>query len=452
MRFGFNFLYKINMAKKGIDLYTAAAIVIANMIGTGVFTSLGYQTVDIKSIFALLMLWIVGGIIAFCGALAYGELAAMMPRSGGEYYYLGKIYHPLVGFLSGWVSATVGFAAPIAAAAMALGKYTTSVLPTVNGTILAIIVVLILTVIHSADVALGSKFQKISTAVKVVLIFIFIVAGFFTSTPQAITILPEKQDWSLLFSAPFAISLIYVSYAYSGWNASAYLANEIENPKKNVPKSIFFGTLLVMVAYALLNFVFLYTVPVSELAARQAADFSKPLEVGYLSAGYIFGTTGGKIMGMMIALLLVSSVSSMIFAGPRVTQAMGEDIPLLKKLAQKNSKGIPIYAILLQSAITIVLILTSSFDAIITYVGFTLSLFTFLTVLGLFILRVKQPQAERPYKAWGYPITPIIFLSLTLWTIIFLLKEKTTESLAGLVTLVVGVLIYLLDKSMYARK
>ena len=228
-----------------------------------------------------------------------------------------------------------------------------------------------------------------------------------------------------------------LSYAYSGWNASAYLASEVDNPKRNVPRSLFAGTFIVMLAYVVLNFVFLYTVPMSELSGQ--------LEIGYLSADYIFGKTLGGFMGMMIALLLVSSISSMIFAGPRVTQVMGEDIPLLKKLAFKNKKGLPVSAIVLQAIISIVLILTASFDAILNYVGFTLSLFTFMSVLGVIVLRFTKPDVERPYKAWGYPITPIIFLALTFWTLYFLMQGRPTESLYGLGTVLLGLVIYFID-------
>ncbi|MEO1653592.1 MAG: amino acid permease, partial [Bacteroidota bacterium] len=254
---------------------------------------------------------------------------------------------------------------------------------------------------------------------------------------QPITVLPLKGDMSQLFSASFAVSLVYVSYAYSGWNASAYLASEIANPRINVPKSLFIGTFIVMLAYVFLNFIFLYTVPTAEL--------SNKVEIGYISANFIFGKAVGGFMGMMIALLLVSSISSMIFAGPRVTQVMGEDIPLLSRLAWQNKKGLPVAAIILQSIITLILIFTASFDSIIKYVGFTLSLFTFMTVLGVFVLRINRPNAERVYKAWGYPLTPIIFLSLTLWTLVFLMREQPVESLFGLGTVALGLVIYFVD-------
>jgi APA family basic amino acid/polyamine antiporter len=422
------------MSKKEIGFYTATSIVIANMIGTGVFTSLGFQVLGTQSTFALLLLWVIGGVVALCGALSYGELAASMPRSGGEYHYLSKIFHPAIGFLSGWVSVTVGFAAPVALAAMALGSYSSKVFQGINPVILACGVVVALTLIHSTDLRMGSRFQNIFTFLKVTLIIVFISCGFIFGDGHALSLMPTEQTSIDLMSSSFWVSLVYVSYAYSGWNASAYMAGEIENPQRNLPRSLFRGTLVVMGLYLLLNFIFLYTVPTGELAGQ--------LEVGYLAADKIFGDTGGRIMGGVIALLLISSVSSMILAGPRVAQAMGEDIPLLRLFAVKTQKGIPVYAILLQSCITIVLILTSSFENVLTYVGFTLSLFTFLTVLGLFVLRIRKPELARPYKTWGYPVTPIIFLALTGWTMIFVFRDKPVESLYGLATVGSGLIIY----------
>jgi APA family basic amino acid/polyamine antiporter len=429
----------MSLNKKAIGFYTATSLVIANMIGTGVFTSLGFQLLGIHSVFSLLLLWIIGGVIALCGALSYGELGAAMPRSGGEYQYLSKIFHPLVGFLSGWVSVTVGFAAPTALAAMAMGLYAAKVFPGLSPIWLASSLVILLTLIHTLDMRVGRSFQNIFTSIKLILIVLFIISGFVFGAPQNISVWPDANSFKDILSPAFAISLIYVSYAYSGWNAAAYIAGEIENPQKNLPKALFRGTLIVMVLYLLLNFIFLYTVPMNELAGQ--------LEIGYISADKIFGITGGRVMGMIIALLLVSSVSSMIIAGPRVAQAMGEDIPMLNTLAAKNKKGIPAYAILLQSGITLVLILTSTFENVLTYVGFTLSIFSFLTVFGVFIYRKQNPNTPSPYRAWGYPFTPALFLILSLWIIVYTIYNRPMVSLAGGATLLVGVLIYFSSKN-----
>jgi len=419
--------------KLKISLYTATSIVIANMIGTGVFTSLGYQVIDIKSILPLILLWFIGGITALCGALSYSELAASIPRSGGEYHFLREIYHPSLGFVAGWVSATVGFAAPTALAAMALGKYANSVLPQFNPTFLAATVVIGTTALHATNKNFGSKFQNLFTTIKVVLIFLFILFGFFIETPQDISLMPVEGDFDILLSPAFAVSLIYVSYAYTGWNVAAYLTGEIEKPQRNVPRALIQGTALVMFMYVLLNYIFLYTAPISSLEGQ--------VEIGYISAIEIFGVTGGKIMGLTISLLLISTVSAMVFAGPRVMQVMGEDIKFFHFLSIKRN-DIPRNAVIFQGVLTLIFIFSSSFDQALTFAGFTLSLVTFLTVAGVFVLRIRKPELDRPFKIPGYPVTPIIFLVLVGWTLIFILRDKPTESIAGLLTVFAGLVIY----------
>ena len=426
------------MSTKFIGFYTATSIVIANMIGTGVFTSLGFQIMGIHSGFSLLFLWIIGGIISLCGALSYSELAACMPRSGSEYHYLSRIYHPAVGFLSGWISATVGFAAPVALAAMAMGGYVSKIYPEVNPLLIASSVVILLTVIHSLSIKTGSIVQNIFTSLKIILILFIIVSGFITATHETISFSPSGSSFKEVVSPAFAISLFWVSYSYSGWNASAYIAGEIDNPQKNVPKSLFTGTLFVTILYILLNFIFLYCAPMNEMAGQK--------EVGYIAAKHIFGTYGGNIIGLIIATLLVSSVSSMIIAGPRVSQMMGEDNSLLTFFSKKNSKGIPFVSIIIQAVISLVMIFTSGFEQVLIYVGFTLTIFTFMTVLGLFILRIRKPHLPRPYKTWGYPITPAIFLIVTLWILCYGFYVKRQESLIGLATAASGLFIYYLGK------
>ena len=417
-----------------ITFLTGAAIVIANMVGTGVFTSLGFQVLGIQSGFALLMLWLVGGLIALCGAVSYAELAAAMPRSGGEYHYLSQIYHPALGFLSGWVSATVGFAAPTALAALALGQYAKSVWPGLHPQWLSVAVVLALTLVHGSSTRLGSRLQIIITALKVAVLVLFIGAGMVVGEGQPISFVPDAAGWQALLSPAFAVSLVYVSYAYSGWNAAVYVTGEIENPRRNLSRILLAGTVIVLLLYVGLNYVFLRSTPIDGLKGQ--------LEVGFVAATSLFGPLGGRLMGGVIAGLLVSTISSMIFAGPRIVQTMGEDIPALHFLAPKSGAGIPVRALLLQTAITLAFILKPTFQGVLVYAGFVLNLFTFLTVLGLFVLRFRQPNLPRPYRAWGYPITPLIFLGLSGWTLAFILRDKPIESLYGLATLVIGALVY----------
>ncbi|RMG07747.1 MAG: APC family permease [Cyanobacteria bacterium J055] len=421
-----------------ISLLTAICLVVANTIGTGVFTSLGFQVIDLKSGFVLLVLWVVGGIFALCGALSYGELGAMMPRSGGEYRYLSEIYHPALGFLSGWLSVTVGFAAPIALAAMSFGKYLASAIPGLNADFvaepIAIIATICISLLHAQNLQIGEKFQDISTVLKVVLIFVFIACGLAISSPQPISFLPESGSWQQLFSTPFAISLVYVTYSYSGWNASVYLASELDRPEQNLPRSLFWGTIFVTALYVLLNFVFLYSTPIDRMAGE--------LEVGYIAATSIFGGWGANLMGLLIAIGLISSMSSMVLAGSRVTQAIGEDIPVFKILGKTNRQGVPHHAIFFQMAIVLVLTIASTFESVITYLSFTLTLSSCLTVLGVFVYRVTHPEIIRPYKTWGYPITPSIFFAIGLWILVFIFQDKPIESLAGLATILLGLPIY----------
>jgi APA family basic amino acid/polyamine antiporter len=417
-----------------VGLRTATFIVVANMIGTGVFTSLGFQAAAIDSAFVLLGLWVVGGVYALCGALCYGELAAAMPRSGGEYHLLSRIYHPAVGFLAGWVSVTVGFAAPIAAAAMALGKYASRVLPGLSPTLTALTVAVAVSLVHLFSFRIRKGFQDLATLFKLLLIIGLILSGLALAAPQPVAWAPRPADLSEFLSAPFAVSLVYVTYSYSGWNAAVYLAGEIKHPARNIPRSLLLGTLIVTALYLLLNFAFLYTTPTSVLAGQ--------VEVGYLAAGYIFGQQGARIMGLLISVGLVSAISSMVWAGPRVLLVVGEDLRSFRPLAPLNAHRVPQRAVLLQLAIVLTLILTSTFEQVITYLGFTLAMSTFLAVLGVFVHRARDPDAARPYRTWAYPVTPLVFLSITGWMLVYLLRHRPFESLAGVATLALGLGVY----------
>jgi APA family basic amino acid/polyamine antiporter len=439
------------MSDQKIGLFSATAIVVANMIGTAVWVSIGYQLMGLHSGFSLIMLWIVGGITALLGALCYGEIGAAFTRSGGEYNYLSQLYHPAVGFLSGFVSSTVAFAAPVAAAALALGAYAGKVFPTWDPRIIATAVVLVLTVIHSLSLKSGSRLQNIFTSAKVLLILFIIAAGLLAHRGGNTGFMPGKWSMMEILSGAFAVNLYFVSYAYSGWNAAAYLSNEIEQPQKNLPRALLLGTLIVSFLYILLNIVFLYVAPQGELAVQ--SDY-KVVEVGFVAANHIFGLAGGKIIALVIAVLLVSTVSSMIIAGPRVTMVMGEDIFLFRAFAKKNRNGIPSRAVIFQSLISLYFIYASTFDEVIKYIGFTLSLFTFLTVLGIFILRMRQKTAPPTYsyRTWGYPVTPILFLLLISWMLIYGFIYQPRPSIEGLITVACGLVIYFINKKITSKQ
>ncbi len=407
------------------------------MIGTGVFTSLGFQVGGLPSGFAILTLWIVGGVCAMCGALCYGELAAALPRSGGEYHFLSRVFHPAVGFLAGWLSATVGFAAPIAAAAMALGVYFAHVAPNTDPRLISVFVVIVVTLVHLGGTRLGSHFQIAATSFKVLLIVGLIVAGIAMSAPQPISFLPTARDPALIGSGSFAISLVYVMYSYAGWNASTYIAGEVRDPGRNLPRSLILGTAFVIVLYVALNAIFLRAAPMDELAGK--------LDVGQVAATRIFhGEAGGRIMAGLISFGLISSISAMTWAGPRVTMTMGEDVSGLKFLAATTAAGVPARAMVTQLAVVIVLLLTATFEKVVNYIQFSLTFCSFFTVLGVIVLRIREPDLPRPYKTWGYPVTPAIFLALSLWMMVFQLRDKPQESIAGLITMALGLAVYFL--------
>ena len=417
-----------------VGFFTACGIVIANIIGTGVFTSLGFQVTDIHSGFALLMLWIVGGVAALCGALCYGELSAALPRSGGEYHFLSEIYHPALGFMAGFISATVGFAAPIALAAMAFGRYFHGVFNFGSPVLLSFVLVWIVAIFHFGNLRLGSAFQNLWTLVKLLLIAALIGAGLLLHEKQPVTFLPHSGDTMSIFSGAFAVSLVWVMYSYSGWNASSYIIGEVKDPERNVPRSLLAGTVVVIAAYVLLNAVFLATTPESEMSGQ--------LEVGLIAGKHIFGENGGRVVGATICLGLISAISSMTWIGPRVTMSMGEDHWLLRFLGRKNSAGVPANAVIVQLLIVNLLLLTRSFELVVVYIQFALLLCSLLTVVGVIVLRIVQPNISRPYRVWFYPVPPIVFSAITIWMMIYLLRSKTTESVAGLVTALAGLLLY----------
>lgn len=424
---------------KKIGLFTATSLIIANMVGTGVFTSLGFQALGISSGFALVFLWVVGGVVALCGALIYGEIGSRFPESGGEYNYLSKIYHPALGFLSGWVSVTVGFSAPVAAASMAMSKYVAYIVPQLPKSVFAAGVVIFISVMHGIHFGIGKNFQNIFTTLKIALILVFILAGLFAKSDGDASFTLNAEASQSIFSAAFAISLYFVGYSYSGWNAAAYLAGEIENPQKNLPKALLIGTSIVALLYVLLNYVFLKVAPLSELKGQ--------VEVGAVAATHIFGKTNGNIMSVIIALLLVSSISAMVMVGPRVSEAMGKNYSIFAFLAKRRGNT-PMMAIFVQSSISLFFIFTATFDQVITYIGFTLNFFLFMTVLGVFVVRYKNnPPHYSGYKTLLYPVTPALFLLIETWVLIYGLIYKPFESQAGLVTVLSGLIVYYISKS-----
>jgi basic amino acid/polyamine antiporter, APA family len=413
---------------------TATAIVVADMVGIGVFTSLGFQVGDIKSGFALIMLWVVGGAVAICGALCYAELATMLPRSSGEYNFLRQIYHPAFGFVAGWLSATVGFAAPVALAAMAFGVYFKAIAPNAPPLPLGLAVTWLVAAVQLCGMRSGSAFHNAWTAFKLALIVIFIVAGFTVGDRQPISFAPQGGELPIMLSAPFAISLVFVMYSYSGWNAATYIVGEVRDPGRNLPRALLIGTAIVIALYVGLNAVMLATTPLTELAGQ--------IDVAQIAGQHIFGAAGARLIGGLISLGLVSSISAMMWIGPRVTMTMGEDGPLLRPFARKSKTGVPFIAILFQLAVANLLLLTDSFEKVLDFIQFSLTFCSFFAVLGVIKMRITHPDLVRPYRAWGFPVTPVVFLSLTAFMMYYLVVNRPLQSLGGFALMAAGLVIY----------
>lgn len=419
------------MARRKIGLIHATAIVVASMIGTGIFTTSGYTIAELDHPIWVLAVWAVGGLLALAGADVYAELGAMMPRAGGEYRYLRRAYHPAVGFLSGWVSLVVGFAAPIAASAMAFASYLGAVFEGVPVRASAILLIAAATALHMTSVTWGSRIQTVFTALKVLLLLLFVLGGLafgrgsFAHLSAPLTSPPPAE---------LAVSLVFVSFAYSGWNAAAYVAGEIERPERNLPRALLGGTASVLVLYLGLNVVFFYAAPPSVLAGE--------LEVGHLAAEALFGTRAATVLSLLISVALISSVSAMTMAGPRVYLAMAEDGLFFEALAREGRGGAPWASVALQGVLACLLAATATFDQLLVFIGFTLSLFSALTVIGAFVLRRREPEAPRPYRARGWPLTPLAFVALSLWMVVHAVASRPRESLAGLATMLLGLVLY----------
>jgi APA family basic amino acid/polyamine antiporter len=421
----------------GISLAAATAIVIASMVGTGVFTSLGFQLDGIPSGFPIIVLWLIGGVVSLCGAFCYAELGAMMPRSGGEYHLLAKAYHPLLGFLAGWVSITAGFAAPIAAAALAFGSYVHGIWPLLHAQHFATGLVLIVMLIQLCHVSFIGRFQLGFTVMKIVLIVVFVVGALKIGHANWALLMPKPGDGALFQTKPYAVSLVYVMYAYAGWNGAAYVVGEMRNARRNLPLALIFGTLGVTVLYVALNAVFLVSAPWPEMKGK--------LEVALTAARSIFGQSGGDAMGALIALGLVAHVSAMMFSGTRVMRVIGQDALLLSFLDRPNRRDAPWIAVVIMTCTSLGLMLTQTFDQLLIYIQGLLLISSLLCVLAVPWLRWRKPDLARPFRVPLYPLTPLVFALVTLWMLFALVYSRPTETAWGAATLIIGVVLYFLS-------
>src|SRR5258706_8988897 len=414
-------------------LSVGITLVIANMIGTGVFTSLGYQVGTLPSGFAILCLWGLGGVVALCGAFTYAEIAASFKKSGGEYYYLSQLFHPALGFAAGWISFLVGFAGTIFSVAIAIGEYAHDLVG-IPVKVIAAAAILLVSSIHWFGVRTGGIAQNMRPSLKLILITVFCNEPFFVTgiSFYNISFLPQPGDRDLILSAGFAISLVYVVYAYTGWNAAAYIAGNLEKPEKNLPRSLIIGTLVVMLVYLSLNGTFLYVASFGELNGKN--------DIGNVVAFKLFGATVGSVFAGLFSTALLSTLSAMTIAGPRVLEAMGEDYPRLKTFTTKNRFDMPYLAIIVQGGWSIFLVIVSSFKEIIQYISVSLSIFSMLTVIGIFMVRKKFPRSS--FRLPLYPLPPIFFIAVTCWMIYFEFTKNPMVIVYSVSTILSGLLVY----------
>jgi APA family basic amino acid/polyamine antiporter len=432
----------------------AAAIIVANVIGGGILFFPPIIAGNTPNTWAFLSTWIAGGFLAFCGAMAYAELAALRPRAGGEYVYLREAYGSLAGFLTGWTSFVAGFAGAMAASAMVIPLYLERFAPgaasstpwlhiplpylslTVsNQTLIAIAVVWLLAAIHIRGVGPGRVVSNGLTILKVAALLGFIALGLTASGARAAG--PSAADAGVVTTTGWFLGLIVVMFVYSGWNAAAYMAEEVRNPGRNLPLALALGTGAVTLIYVLINVLYLAVIPIQELVTVKGSVLD-------VAAERLLGVNAGNIMGIVSLISLAATVNAMTFAGPRVYFAMARDGLFLPAAARVHpTYKTPWISIASQAVWATVLILTGSLDALGNYVAFAITLFAGIAVAAVFVLRAREPNTPRPFKAIGYPITPAIFVLFSAVMVVNAIYREPRVTGLGLLVIAAGIPLYL---------
>lgn len=438
--------------ERRLGIFPLTNIVIANMIGAGIFTTSGLLMQDLHDPFLMIALWITGGLVALCGALTYGELGAAMPKAGGEYAFLTELYHPLPGFLSGWVSFIVGFSAPIAASAIGFSEYLFRALPgmpqlisvLVLKKLFAVAVIVLFTLVHIRGIEFGARVQNVLTILKVGMIIALVIPGFLFGRGSFEHLLqgrPLTADFGTLKT--MGLSLMWIMFAYSGWNASTYIGSEIKNPSKNLPLSLLAGTGVVILLYVCINLFFVYAVPPESMKGV--------ISIGGLAAANAFGHAVDMLFSILIGFALFSSLSAFVMLGPRVYYSMARDGCFFQFVRDVHPVyRVPVKSILLQSSLAVILVLSGSFDQILTYMGFSLGLFPVLAVAGVFILR--QRNVAGMYRMPGYPLVPLFYLTAAVLMLILSFLERPVESGIALLTVAAGVPLFFVFRKRAAVK
>ncbi len=445
-----------NGLERKLGLFPLTNIVIANMIGAGIFTTSGLLMKDLHHPVVMLGLWLAGGLVALCGALSYGELGAAFPQAGGEYAFLSRLYHPILGFLSGWVSFFVGFSAPIAASAIGFSEYLTRAFPGLLGgpggavvmkKVFAILIIVAFTFLHTRGLEAGARVQNALTGLKILLIVGLVAAGFAFgkgSLAHLTAAAPFRFDFGGIKT--MGLSLMWIMFAYSGWNASAYVGSEVRDPSRNLPRSLLLGTAIVMVLYAALNLFYIYAIPLAQIESIPPAD---AISVGGLAVGNLFGKSAETALSLLISFALFSSLSAYLILGPRVYYSMARDGIFFKSIAYVDPKcSVPTRSIILQGGIAVVMVFFGTFEQLLTYMGFSLGIFPLLAVLGVFKLRRTGRSAV---KLPGFPVAPAVYILIGASILVLSFLERPVESLIAIATALAGIPVYLFFRRSAAK-
>ena len=433
-----------------LKLFSLTNIVVGDMIGAGIFTTSGLLLAQLHDPLLLLLLWLVGGAIALSGALSYGELGANFPKAGGDYVFLSKLFTPLAGFLSGWVSFLVGFSAPVAASSLAFAEYMVRTLPEellpadmeLAKKAIAIGIIAAFTLIHYFGLRSGSKVQNVLTMLKIGLILVLVIAGFaFGEGSFEHFRIDKSEAFAGASLKTMGLALMWILFAYSGWNASTYVGSEVINPGRNIPRSLMIGTFTVTVIYLLLNTLYVYAVPPGEMKGV--------ISIGGLTANNLFNRSLDRIFSLFIALILLSAISVLTIIGPRVYYAMAQSGHFFGLAKRINRSRVPGISILLQSGLAMLYVLTGTFEQIITFLSFSLGIFPILAVIGVFKLRMKRQSV---FKLPGYPLLPGFFILSSLLILVLAFLERPVESSIALGVILIGIpTFYWLDRKHKAQ-